>query len=70
MVQEENNGLVDLILQLFDFTEDPYLRAVDELIQILKDRESLSKNCRTAAEELFSLDSGIKKNMEVYYSLT
>ncbi len=46
-----------------------YTKAVHELLSLLKD-DQLSKRCRKAAEEVFSLDRGVKKYMEIYKQLT
>jgi len=64
IVRERNIGVV-----IKDFTEASYLKAIDEVKQLFKDRENLSKRCRIAAEELFSLDSGVEKYLAVYNKL-
>lgn len=52
-----------------DFTEASYFRAAEELAQLLKDRKALSRRCRIVAEEVFSLDEGVKRYIEIYKRL-
>jgi len=64
IIKEKNIGVV-----IKDFTEASYVKDIDNLSQLLKNRENLSKRCRNAAEELFSLDSGVEKYLGIYDSL-
>lgn len=64
IVKEKNIGVV-----IEDFTERSYTKAIKELYGLLEDREGLRDRCRRAAEELFALDRGVEKYLEIYNSL-
>lgn len=52
-----------------DFGEESYMSAVDELSRLMEERASLSDRCRRAAKDLFSLDMGISKYLDIYKRL-
>jgi len=64
IIKERNIGVI-----IKDFAEASYIKGVEDLTQVLKNREDVSKRCKFAAEELFSLNSGVQKYLEVYNSL-
>jgi len=52
-----------------DFSQEGYARAIDGILELLRDRPGLRDRCRGTAKEYFSLDMGIKRYLDVYKGL-
>jgi glycosyltransferase involved in cell wall biosynthesis len=51
-----------------DFRKENYRKAVLQLMDILKDKDSLAERCRKLAANEFSLESAVRKYNEIYRS--
>jgi len=49
-----------------DFQNESYLDALNKLLELLREKDSLSDRCNMVAKEIFSLESGVSKYFEVY----
>lgn len=64
IVRRERVGVV-----VDDFSVSAYRKALDELNNLLQEKNILRQRCRNVAEKYFSLDSGVARYMEIYNSL-
>lgn len=53
-----------------EFSVPEYERAVNELLDLSSEGESLSDRCRAAAKKYFSLERGVEKYLDIYTKLT
>ena len=64
IIMEERVGFI-----LEDFMDSEYESAMVKFLSSLKERDALRRRCRSVAERLFSLDSGVERYLKIYNSL-
>jgi len=62
MVQKHNVGVV-----IREFSRDSYVRGVDQLLGLMSEKVLLAERCSKAAKDLFSLDMGVFRYLDVYH---
>ncbi len=62
-----NNYNIGVIVERF--VEEEYIKAVNKLLEILKDKDKLSRDCRKVTKDFFSLKIGVEKYWNIYKKL-
>ena len=52
-----------------EFKESEYIKAINKLLKISKDKDTLKRKSRKVAEDFFSLKNGVERYWEIYQRL-